>query len=97
MQNSSIEKRLNALEHKQAPKEEEDGGIPIKEEARPLCNKCYFACQGATESEEAFNKLFYKAMGDALATSNDGYGKDVIDLDVVERMAEMLREQGINI
>ena len=36
-------------------------------------------------------------MGDALATSNDGYGKDVIDLDVVERMAEMLREQGINI
>lgn len=100
MQNS-IKNRLQKLEAKQKLKEEEDCDIPIAEEARPLCNKWYIACRKATEnesdSEEAFCQLFYKALGGALATSNDGNGKNVIDLDVAERMALMLRERGINI
>ena len=98
MQNS-IKKRLEKLEAKEKPKE--DRGIPIAEEARPLCNKMYIACRKATknesDSEEAFCQLFYKAVGEALAASNNGNGQNVINLDVAERVGLILRDRGVNI
>jgi hypothetical protein len=67
MQRDSIKKRLEVLEARQPPEEEEVKYIEVTDEAWQSYEKCYLACKEATETEEDFNKLFIRCAGSALA------------------------------